>query len=127
MSQPHALVVDDNPQNLRVLTQMLSKQGVVCDEYASPAKLSEHLSGMGPVDLVFLDLEMPGLDGYVVKEMLREHLGSIPIIAYTVHVSEINTVRRLGFNGFLSKPLNNERFPGQLARILRGEAVWDRV
>ncbi|MBI1258881.1 MAG: response regulator [Chloroflexi bacterium] len=127
MNQPHALVVDDNPQNLRVLTQMLSKQGVVCAEYASPTQLSEHLPEMGPVDLVFLDLEMPGYDGYVVKEMLREHLGNVPIIAYTVHVSEINVVRRLGFNGFLSKPLSSERFPAQLARILRGEPVWDRV
>jgi len=127
MSMAHALVVDDNPQNVKVLTQMLSKQGVTSDEFGNPAKLSDNLPALGQVDVVFLDLEMPGLDGYVVKEMLRQHLGDVPIIAYTVHVSEINVVRRLGFNGFLSKPLSSERFPGQLACILKGEAVWDRV
>ncbi|MEO8394528.1 MAG: response regulator [Chloroflexota bacterium] len=127
MSQTRALVVDDNPQNLRVLTQMLSKQGITCDEFMNPVKLSDKLPALDPVDVVFLDLEMPGLDGYVVKDMLREHFGNIPIIAYTVHVSEMNVVRRLGFNGFLSKPLSSERFPGQLARILRGESVWDRA
>jgi CheY-like chemotaxis protein len=127
MTTARALVIDDNPQNLKVLSQMLSKQGVACDECMNPVKLSDSLPELEPVDVVFLDLEMPGLDGYVVKDMLREHFGDIPIIAYTVHVSEMNVVRRLGFNGFLSKPLSNERFPTQLARILRGESVWDRV
>ncbi|HEX2618780.1 MAG TPA: response regulator, partial [Phototrophicaceae bacterium] len=89
--------------------------------------LSAILPGLKLVDVVFLDLEMPGLDGYQVKEMLRSSLGDTPIVAYTVHVSEINEVRNLGFNGFLGKPLDNARFPGQLARILRGEAVWERA
>ena len=124
MNMTRALVVDDNPQNLKVMIQMLSKQGVTCDEYLNPLKLTDNLPALEPVDVVFLDLEMPGMDGYVVKDMLREHLGDVPIIAYTVHVSEMNVVRRLGFDGFLAKPLNNERFPAQLARILRGEAVW---
>ena len=127
MSQTRALVVDDNPQNLKVLTQMLSKQGVTCVDFASPTKLSDVLPAMEQVDVAFIDLEMPGLDGYSLKELLRNHFGAIPIIAYTVHVSEISVVRRLGFNGFLSKPLSSERFPSQLARILKGEPVWDRA
>ncbi len=35
--------------------------------------------------------------------------------------------RDMGFDGFLGKPLDNARFPDQLARILRGEPVWERV
>ena len=71
MSMAHALVVDDNPQNVKVLTQMLSKQGVTSDEYANPAKLSDNLPALGQVDVVFLDLEMPGLDGYVMRGHLK--------------------------------------------------------
>jgi len=127
MSQTHALVIDDNAQNLRVLTQLLSKQGVTSTEVLNPAKLQNILPTLKQVDVVFLDLEMPGVDGYSVKELLRAHLGNTPIVAYTVHVSEINTVQQLGFDGFLGKPLDGARFPGQLARILRGEPVWERA
>jgi CheY-like chemotaxis protein len=127
MSQTHALLIDDNSQNLRVLAQLLSKQGVTSTEVANPTKLQDILPTLDHVDVVFLDLEMPGLDGYRVKDMLRPQMGSTPIIAYTVHISEINVVRQLGFDGFLGKPLDNARFPDQLARILNHEPVWDRV
>jgi two-component system cell cycle response regulator DivK len=77
--------------------------------------------------VVFLDLEMPGLDGFHVKDMLRAHFGEVLIIAYTVHISEINVAKQSGFDGFLGKPLNKARFPDQMARILRGEGVWERA
>ena len=120
-------MVDDNTQNLRVLTQLLTKQGVSCTGVHDPRNLYDLVPEMERVDVVFLDLEMPDLDGYTVKEMLRSHLGDTPIIAYTVHVSEINLVRQSGFDGFLGKPLDTTRFPGQLARIFSGEPVWERA
>jgi len=125
MSQ-HALVIDDNAQNRKVLVQLLSRQGVEAIEVPDSRKLSSNLPSMGSVDVVFLDLEMPGMDGYDVKNMLREQLGSTPIIAYTVHVSEMNVVKQKGFDGFIGKPVDNARFPDQLARILDGQGVWDR-
>lgn len=126
MPHQQALVIDDNAQNRKVLSQLLAKQGIPCTEFADPRKLSSSLPEMGAFDVVFLDLEMPGLDGYNVKNILREHLGTTPIIAYTVHVSEINVVRDQGFDGFLGKPLDNARFPEQLERILNGQPVWER-
>jgi CheY-like chemotaxis protein len=127
MNQSHALVIDDNPQNRKVLAQLLGKQGVNCTEVSDPTKLQSVLSTVDHIDVVFLDLEMPGLDGFAVKTLLREQLGNTPIIAYTVHVSEMNTVQESGFDGFLAKPISGARFPEQLARILRGESVWERA
>jgi CheY-like chemotaxis protein len=127
MSQIHALVIDDNHSNLRVLSQLLGRQQAKCTEINNPAGLEALLPTLEPIDVVFLDLEMPGMDGYRVKDMLRAALGKTPIVAYTVHVSEMNVVRQLGFDGFIGKPVDNARFPDQLARILRGEKVWDRV
>jgi CheY-like chemotaxis protein len=127
MSSAHALVIDDNAQGLKVLAQMLLKQGVECVEVRDPTKLEALLPTLTGIDVVFLDLEMPGLDGYAVKELLRSQLGDVPIIAYTVHISEMHVVRQLGFNGFIGKPLDHARFPDQLARILRHEAVWERA
>lgn len=127
MNQIHALIIDDNQQNLKVLAQLLAKQRVSCTEVANPSRLPDVLPTLMPVSVVFLDLEMPEIDGYGVKDMLRLEMPGVPIIAYTVHVSEINVVQQLGFDGFLAKPLDSTRFPEQLARILRGERVWERT
>ena len=127
MSQQHALVIDDNAQNRKVLVQLLSKQGIRCTEIADPRKLSDSLPTMEAVDVVFLDLEMPGLDGYEVKTILREQLVGTPIVACTVHVSEINVVKRSGFDGFIGKPVDHSKFPEQWARILNGQQVWERA
>jgi CheY-like chemotaxis protein len=126
MIETHALVIDDNAQNLKVLTQMLARQGVATTEVSNPTTLPNLLPTLKQVDVVFVDLEMPGLDGYSVKNLIRSHLHNARIIAYTVHISEINTVRQVGFDGFLAKPLDHQRFPDQLQSILRGEHVWDR-
>ena len=88
------------------------------------------LSGVLPeleqLDIVFVDLEMPSIDGYEVLDMLRHDYGvDVPIVASTVHLNEIATAREMGFHSFLGKPLKANRFPDQLARILRGEPVWE--
>ncbi len=123
----HALVIDDNAQNLRVLAQLLHKEGVSCSELQDAGRLEALLPTLPTADLVFLDLEMPKIDGYTAKAVIRSHFPEARIIAYTVHVSEMGMVRDLGFDGFLGKPLDRARFPEQLARILRGEAVWERA
>ncbi|MBX3063902.1 MAG: response regulator [Anaerolineae bacterium] len=127
MSAKHALVIDDNSTNVRILVQMLAKQGISSTEISKSVTLESVLPTLDQVDIVFLDLEMPGLDGFAAKELIRSHLGDIPIVAYTVHISEMNSVQQRGFDGFLPKPLDNTRFPDQVARLLRGEGVWERV
>jgi two-component system, cell cycle response regulator DivK len=127
MSQIHALVIDDNAQNLKVLVQLLQRHGIVCTDVLNPNLLPDLLPELAAVDLVFLDLEMPGMNGYAAKDLLREHLGDTPIIACTVHVSEMNAVLDMGFDGFIGKPLERERFADQIARILAGEQVWERM
>lgn len=123
----HALIIDDNLPNVKVLSQLLAKQGFQVTEVLDPIQLSELLPSLDDLDVIFLDLEMPHLGGYKLKEMLRDYFGPIPIIAYTVHISEMNEVKKLGFDGFLGKPLDPSKFPDQLARILRGEPVWERA
>ncbi|MEO8395899.1 MAG: response regulator, partial [Chloroflexota bacterium] len=121
MTAARALVIDDNAQNLRVLAQLLSKNGMECIEVSNPKTVRDMLPTLKEVDVVFLDLEMPGLDGFKLKDLLRMSLGRTPIIACTVHVSEMDVVRASGFDGFLGKPIDRTRFPELLTRILRGE------
>lgn len=122
----HALIVDDNQNKAAILAEMLSLQGVHSTQVIEPIRLAAMLPRLPETHVVFLDLEMPKLNGYDVLNQLRSTEGfeHVPIVAYTVHVSEVDTVRRLGFHSFLAKPLDLEHFPQQLARILRGESVW---
>jgi CheY-like chemotaxis protein len=126
MKQVHALVVDDNVKNLGVLSRLLARQGVVCTEASSANQLAGVLKTLTEVDVVFLDLEMPGVNGYEIMRQLKTdaRFESVPFVAYTVHLSEINTAHQRGFHSFLGKPVDAEKFPEQLDHILNGEPVW---
>jgi CheY-like chemotaxis protein len=124
---PTILVIDDNVPSLRVLNQLITKTGANCIMVSDPTTIENVLPTIESIDVVFVDLEMPGLDGFSVKDILRAYLPDTPIIAYTVHVSEMDVVRQTGFDGFLGKPVDGARFPTQFARILRHERIWERT
>ncbi|MBE2271942.1 MAG: response regulator [Anaerolinea sp.] len=122
-----ALIIDDNKANRDVLTMMLKTNGVSPVSLDSPRFLADSLAQIDHIDVVFLDLEFPNYNGLDLVNYLREQptLSGAPIVAYTVHTSEVETVRDAGFDGFLGKPLKPHRFAGQLQRILNGDAVWE--
>ena len=126
MKQVHALVVDDNVKNLGVLSRLLARQGVVCTEASNTSQLATALKTLAEVRVVFLDLELPGINGYEIMRQLKTdaRFDGVPFVAYTVHLSEINTAHQRGFHSFLGKPLDAEKFPEQLDHILNGEPVW---
>lgn len=126
MSAPHALIIDDTVTNLEVLASLLATAGVTHTAVKDPTHAIEKLAGLSRLDVIFCDLEMPGLTGYDLLKELRAQLGtSVPIIAYSVHTSEIAMTRKKGFDGFLAKPIDAQRFPAQLKRILNGQPVWE--
>jgi CheY-like chemotaxis protein len=120
-----ALIIDDSSSNIKVLVNLLKLESVEAVTLNNPLDLEATLSGLDKLDVIFLDLEMPELDGYEVLEILHaSRFAKVPVVAYTVHVSEMNAMRAKGFHSFLGKPLNAEEFPKQLARILKNEPVW---
>lgn len=122
----HALIIDDDKKNLGVLKQLLSMAEISYTEVADTTRLETMLDRLQPVDLVLLDLEMPDIDGYGVFQLLRsrEEFQTTPIVACTVHTGEFHTVREMGFDGFISKPLDVDLFATQIDQILNGQAVW---
>lgn len=129
MPQVHALVIEDNARNISVIGSLLAKQGITHTGLLDPINLEETLAKLEFLDLVFLDLEMPNRNGYEVIESLKTdpRFRTIPIVAYTVHLSEMNTAYQYGFHSFLPKPIDPDRFPEQVSRILKGERIWERV
>jgi two-component system cell cycle response regulator DivK len=124
-----ALVVEDDASGLAIISVMLRRLGLrtIMERYASSAL--ERAKKMPKVDVIFLDLGLPDGDGY---EVLREikgdpALNQVPIIAVTARdaSTEIPKAQEAGFDGFLGKPLNRNRFPDQVRRIIEGESVWE--
>lgn len=124
MAGIHALIIEDDKSSIEVLGQMLKEAKATHKAINRPLDLKRE--DMEAVDVVFLDLEMPNMNGYQVYEMLRNQFGvKVPIVTYTANANEKSVVRQKGFNGILTKPLDGSCFAGQLRRILAGEAVWD--
>jgi two-component system chemotaxis sensor kinase CheA len=121
----HALIIEDDPVNAEVLAFMLSAEHVTSTTISNPALVRDIVPELPAIDVVFLDLEMPGLNGYDVLRMLKDDLGiEAPVVACTVHTSQIDIARMEGFHSFLGKPLMAEQFSGQLSQILNGKSVW---
>ena len=122
-----ALVIDDDVLNIEVLVHLLKREGVDTLSLKCPDQLPEFVKSVADVEVIFLDLEFPDTNGFNIIKDLRNspHLGNVPIVAYSVHISEIERARREGFDSFLGKPLRSTEFPHQLQRILNHEGVWE--
>jgi len=124
------LVVEDNFQNFVLITRLLAYLGVKkCEWKASGWQVLEFAESLPHIDLILMDLFLPEEDGYQVLSRLRAHprFEKSLIIAVTADVSTDNMKRAsgAGFNGFIGKPLDPDRFPSQIRRVLRGEEIWD--
>ena len=111
---PNVLVVDDEKNIRRTLDLVLSGEGfhVRCAESAEEA-LRIVDAGTEPVDLVLLDLKLPGMDGHACLEKLRadESTRNLPVVVMSGHASVNDAVRaiKLGASDFIEKPLLRER------------------
>jgi CheY-like chemotaxis protein len=122
----HALIIEDDTYSIEVLGKLLSQQGIECSAAQDARTVKNLCSEIAPIDLVFLDLEMPWINGYEMFHMLSEILTpDVPIIACSVHTNEALTAKELGFHSFISKPLDMDRFSNQVQSILNNQPVWD--
>ena len=111
------LVVDDNEDNLRMLSLRLTRRGYRV-ETASGGRQALGLIEKSKFDLVLLDIMMPEMDGYEVLETLRKThtITNLPVIMATAKDESEDIVRalKLGANDYVTKPID---FPVLLARV----------
>ena len=125
------LIVEDNVRNYALLARLLSFMGVKQTEWRRSGWHVPEFAhdAMPQVDLILLDIHLPDEDGYEVLDRLREdeHFQETRIVAVTADITSVNLSRAqsAGFDGFLAKPIDVDRFPDQVSRILEGESVWD--
>ena len=123
------LVVEDNVSNFVLIARMLGYMGVHCEWKTSGYEVVEYADTLPRLDLVLMDIRLPYEDGYGALKKIRNspNLQNTRVVAVTAEASEeeMQKSRNAGFDGFLGKPLDPDRFPDQIRRILNGEAVWE--
>jgi two-component system, cell cycle response regulator DivK len=123
------LVVEDNVGNFKLIARLLGSLGVQCEWKTSGFEVVEFANTLSHIDLVLMDIRLPYDDGYGAMRKIRQsgQFGGIPIIAVTAvsGVDQMKAARMAGFDGFIGKPLDPDRFPEQIRRILSGQSVWE--
>ena len=105
------LVAEDDNINFKLIEKLLKIFNFRVIRAIDGVEAVEICKNNQEIDLVFMDIKMPNLDGYGAFQMIREFNQTVPIIAQTSYSfpEEVEKIKQLGFNDFISKPLDKER------------------
>ena len=115
------LVIEDNEQNMYLTTFLLEKHDFQVFQARSGPQGIEMARQEQP-DLILLDIQLPGMDGYQVAQLLNQEqeLQLIPIVAVTsfAMAGDRETILAAGCNGYLEKPINPKTFVAEISAFL---------
>ncbi|KAA3614706.1 MAG: response regulator [Calditrichaeota bacterium] len=107
------LIIEDNEQNLYLATFILEKHGFEVVAARDGFAGVEMASKVNP-DLILLDIQLPGMDGYAVAKAIKEQvqLEEIPIVAVTSYamVGDRERILSAGCSGYIEKPIDPSTF-----------------
>jgi adenylate cyclase len=123
------LVVDDQPPNIRLLEAILTPRGY---DVRAASSGEEALAAIdeGGVDLVLLDIVMPGMDGYEVCRAIRERPATayLPVVMVTASGDEQKIkALEVGADDFLTKPVNKNELLARVASLARIKRYQDTI
>ena len=120
-SAPRILYIEDNPESRALVRNVLEARGFDVLE-ASDGMAGIDLAIAAHPDLILCDIEMPGIDGYETATRLRSYRGldGCPIVVLTSH-GDRGLSLSIGCDGYIEKPIDIEKFPGQLREFLKGK------
>ena len=104
------LYIEDNPVNLRLVAQMLARRDDINMLSAHNGRLGIDLAMAHRLDVILLDINLPGMDGYEVLRKLKSHdeTRNVPCLAISAHAmpEDIEKGLAAGFFNYLTKPLD---------------------
>jgi two-component system, sensor histidine kinase and response regulator len=116
------LVAEDNPTNQQVAQAILAGAGIAVT-IANNGEEAVRAIAAGSFDAVLMDVQMPNMNGYEATRQIRRlpRGASIPIVAMTAHAMKGDEEKCLeaGMDGYISKPVNQDRLFATLWRLLR--------
>jgi signal transduction histidine kinase len=118
---PRILYIEDNPESRALVRHVLEPRGFDVLE-ASDGIAGIDLAISAHPDLILCDIEMPGIDGYETATRLRSYRGldQCPIVVLTSH-GDRGLSLSIGCDGYIEKPIDVHKFPGQLREFLKGK------
>jgi CheY-like chemotaxis protein len=115
------LYIEDNEQNLYLVTFILEKHGYEVHAARDGQEGIDRAAMLQP-DIILLDIQLPHMDGYAVARRLRSNpeLAKIPIVAVTSYAMAGDRDKALaaGCNGYIEKPINPDTFINQVEQHL---------
>ncbi len=119
------LYVEDNPANLNLVQRIVSYIPDIELLSASSAEVGIDIARAHHPDLILLDINLPGMDGYQMFKRLRRYSETkdIPVIAISANAMEkdINEAKRLGFTDYLTKPIDVPVFIQKLEEYFKSD------
>ncbi len=117
LSHWHVLAVDDEPDSLEVLTEVLEMNGANVRAALGGQEALNAIQDYRPT-LIITDLSMPGIDGYALLRKIRaaEAVAKTPVIALTAHamLGDKEMIMSAGFDGYITKPLRIDTLIGKI-------------
>src|SRR5690606_27746835 len=128
-TEAHVLVVEDNVPNFVLIARLLAYMGVPrCEWKTSGWQVVEFADTLPRIDLILMDIRLPYEDGFQALEKVRasERFKDTLVVAVTAEASveQMKRAQECGFDGFLGKPLDPDRFPDRIRRVRKGGPVW---
>ena len=115
------LIIEDNEQNLYLVTFILEKHGYEVFAARDGQEGIDMAESIKP-DLILLDIQLPVMDGYTVARHLRTNteLAQVPIIAVTSYAMTGDRGKTIaaGCNGYIEKPINPDTFADEIEQFL---------
>lgn len=121
-TQHLVLYIEDNPANLKLVAQILRNHEHIHLITAHTPELGIELARTRHPDLILLDINLPGMDGFAVLEIVKRDpaLQNIPVVAVSANAmpSDLERGQVAGFTDYLTKPLNIAQFHSVIDRYL---------
>jgi two-component system cell cycle response regulator DivK len=118
------LYIEDDANNRILVRRILQAEGFTVLEAENATQALVVLDSHLP-DLIFMDINMPDIDGYTLTTRLKSltQLNSVPIIAMTANVMKGDRERSLeaGCDGYIQKPIDVDKLPEQISRFLNSK------
>jgi len=120
MVRMHALLVDDDHELARLLTEYLAPHGVSLDHVGDGARALELLGAPATFDIVLLDVMLPGIDGFEVCRRIRAEY-DIPVVMLTARGEDTDRVvgLEIGADDYVPKPFNPRELLARMRAVLR--------
>jgi CheY-like chemotaxis protein len=115
------VVVEDNPDSMKLFRALLRRHGHAVVELARGAGLVDTVRRSAP-DLVLLDIQLPDRDGFALLAELRAAFGrALRVVALTANAlpDDRDQAISAGFDGFITKPIDVHQFPSQVDAAIR--------